>query len=359
MDTASKSVQKLQAKVDSYHWHHSIDFGNGVASKGNGSLPYITAQGESLFSGLTLSGRSLLDIGAWNGAFSFEAKKRGASRVVASDDYCWNNHVFKGRETFDLGLSMNGLDIEALNIDVPEIVPEMVGTFDVVLFSGVFYHLLEAVHLTKRIASCATHILILETHQDFLESDKPGMVFYPGQTLYGDGSNWWGPNPHAMYEMLKEFGFEHVFYQDSPHYDDPSQPSFRKRGIYHAFRTTESLSLMGGVNVKWKNLEDAETRTEIFRALGPNALTLLDEQAGTQKQLATLDEQLHTMQMSNAALTEQLKVERVRSSYEAGRAAQQRLQADAERGSKEALLQSTSWKITAPLRAIAGIFKRG
>ena len=36
-----------------------------------------------------VSGRSVLDIGAWDGKFSFLAEKAGASRVVALDHYAW------------------------------------------------------------------------------------------------------------------------------------------------------------------------------------------------------------------------------------------------------------------------------
>jgi len=36
-------------------------------------------------------GKSVLDIGAYDGFFSFEAERRGARRVVATDQYCWEN----------------------------------------------------------------------------------------------------------------------------------------------------------------------------------------------------------------------------------------------------------------------------
>ena len=37
-----------------------------------------------------LSGQSVLDIGAWDGFFSFESERRGANRVLAVDSFCWN-----------------------------------------------------------------------------------------------------------------------------------------------------------------------------------------------------------------------------------------------------------------------------
>jgi tRNA (mo5U34)-methyltransferase len=332
-----KSAEDLQEIVDKHYWHHSIDFGNGVVSKGNGKLPFIEALGGALYDGLDLSSKSLLDIGAWNGAFSFEAKRRGCARVLASDKYCWTNHVFKGREAFELARAITGLDIEAREIDVPDIDPATIGTFDAVLFAGVFYHLLTPVHLTQRIAECARHVLIIETHQDFLESEKPGMVFYPGQTLYGDGSNWWGPNPHAMYEMLKEFGFAKVFYQDSPEYDKPSLPTFRKRGIYHAFRTEQSLMLMGAQQYRgWTDLDNPEMRAKIFQSIAlpseepaPVVVTLEELSLALETQRADLSLKLEVERATNLALSEEIR----------------------------ALRRSTSWKITAPMRAAAGALK--
>ena len=32
-------------------------------------------------------------------------------------------------------------------------------------------------------------------------------LFYPGATLNGDTSNWWGPNAAAVTAMLQEAGF--------------------------------------------------------------------------------------------------------------------------------------------------------
>ncbi|MBN3852019.1 methyltransferase domain-containing protein [Paraburkholderia sp. Ac-20340] len=305
------SKEERQRIVDGFYWHHSIDFGDGVASKGGGNIAYINEQARALYDGINMHGRSLLDIGAWNGAFSFEAKRRGCDRVLATDHYCWNNAQFKGRETFDLARSLLQLDIDALDIDVPEINPQSVGQFDIVLFSGVFYHLINPVHLLRQISQCAKNTLIVETWQDMLDSDRPGMIFYPGTVLNGDGSNWWGPNPQAMYEILKELGFTHVFYQDAPRRRDPKGKMFRERGIYHAFRTWESIFEMGGPHASWQHLENPDVRKIVFEPVLPKARR--DEV----EQLARLKAENERLTRENAALRE-----------------------------------STSWKITAPIRAI-------
>jgi tRNA (mo5U34)-methyltransferase len=45
---------------------------------------------RAIFSPLKLAGKTVLDIGAWNGFNSLEAKRRGAARVVAADHYVWH-----------------------------------------------------------------------------------------------------------------------------------------------------------------------------------------------------------------------------------------------------------------------------
>lgn len=272
---------ELQAKIDAHNWFHSIDFGNGVVSKGLKTLDIIEAESGAFFDGLGLSGKSVLDIGAWNGAYSFEAKRRGARRVVAADKAMWENPHFKGRETFDLANTALGAGIEATVVDIPETTPSNLGTFDVVLFLGVFYHLFNAPELTRLVSGCSNDLLILETHQDALDSEKPSMVFYPGDSLNNDASNFWGPNPQCIYEILKECGFSSIFYQDSPapHITNIHSPHFRQRGIFHAFRgqpwrLTEPKA--------WIDLQDAEARHTLFTPLRPTLAKMKQSSVGEQ-----------------------------------------------------------------------------
>ena len=108
--------------------------------------------------------------------------------------------------------------------------PERVGTFDVVLFLGVFYHLLDPIAALTQIAALAREVLIVETHTDALETRRPAMIMYPGAELDGDESNWWGPNPACMVALLKQCGFAKV---------DAAWTEVGYRTIYHAWRTDE------------------------------------------------------------------------------------------------------------------------
>jgi hypothetical protein len=81
----------------------------------------------------------------------------------------------------------------------------------------------------RRAASLATEVLVVETHTDLGELDRPAMVMYPGAELADDATNWWGPNPACMLALLKQFGFEKI---DAAWTFDVGQ-----RAVYHAWRS--------------------------------------------------------------------------------------------------------------------------
>jgi len=260
-------IERLQ-QVD---WFHSYDFGNGITVKGFKSLEIVRDEAEILFGNLDLNGSSVLDIGTWSGYHAIEAEKRGAARVVGSDHYAWNSRP-KGREPFDLARKMFNSKVEALEIDVPDISPKTVGTFNTVLFLGVFYHLFDAPTLTAQIAGCASDLLILETHQDALDTPRPAMIMYPDGTLNGDTTNWWGPNPQCIYEILRKCGFKRIFYVDGANMPtDPQTPTFRQRGIYFAFRDDAAVKRMKKGAANWMNLSDPSVRQALFAPITAGA----------------------------------------------------------------------------------------
>ena len=84
---AEMQNQQLKAQVDSIEWYHSISLPGGVVTPGVNNSPVAL---ERLQLPASLSGKTVLDIGAWDGFYSFEAARRGASRVLATDSFVWN-----------------------------------------------------------------------------------------------------------------------------------------------------------------------------------------------------------------------------------------------------------------------------
>ena len=245
-------------------WHHSIQLFPNLVTNGSKSTGLLEKERSAILGPLDLAGREVLDIGSWNGYFAFEAKRAGATRVIASDSLCWHLPVFRGRETFDLARECLDLDIETKVIDPTEL-PGDLAPVDVVLFLGVFYHMHDPIAVLKSAGELARDVLVIETHQDLLTLDRPGMVFYPRDTLNGDHSNWWGPNPECMFELLESIGWPRVFYQHHPVVGSA-------RGIYHAIRSDEQARRcfrQGADNVTVFDLNSAEGRRAVFHRPAP------------------------------------------------------------------------------------------
>jgi tRNA (mo5U34)-methyltransferase len=157
-----------------------------------------------------LTGLSVLDIGAWDGFFSFEAERRGAKRVLATDSFCWGQGGWGSKAGFDLARQILGSRVEDLVIDPLDLTPERIGTFDLVLCLGVLYHMRHPLLMLERVFSVTSHHLILQTQVDLSALDRPALAFYQGTELNNDPTNWCGPNPAAVVAMLKSVGFKDV-----------------------------------------------------------------------------------------------------------------------------------------------------
>jgi tRNA (mo5U34)-methyltransferase len=199
-------MRELAEKVSALRWHHSIDLGHGVVTPGAKSLRTLSREHKIVFDPVLVDGATVLDVGAWNGAHSFEAARRGA-RVLATDHYVWTHEEWRGREGFDLANAALGLNIEAKEADLPDISIEKIGRFDIVLFLGVLYHLPSPLTVLQQIASVAKECLIVETRVGMTWMRKPALAYHPGNSLDGDPTNFFVPNKAFVVEALRECGF--------------------------------------------------------------------------------------------------------------------------------------------------------
>jgi tRNA (mo5U34)-methyltransferase len=201
------TVPDLERRVAAHRWYHSIDLGGGIVTRGIDDTPVRLAR---LDLPASLEGLSVLDIGAWDGFFSFECERRGAARVVATDYYSWHGSGWGAKAGFELAREALGSHVEDVDVDVMDIAPGRLGTFDLVLFLGVLYHLRHPLLAIEKIAAITRGTLILETVVDLVGLGRPAMAFYPDRELNADPTNWWGPNQEAVVGMLKSAGFDDV-----------------------------------------------------------------------------------------------------------------------------------------------------
>jgi tRNA (mo5U34)-methyltransferase len=200
-------TDELRAAVARQGWFHTIDLGHGIVTPGRDESPRKLG-----WIGLPedLRGRTVLDVGAWDGFFSFEAERRGASRVVAADSFAWDGSNWSTKESFELARASLGSRVEDVDVDVLDLDPSDLGRFDLVLFLGVLYHMRHPLLALEKVASVTGGQLIVETAVDCTWTRRPAAAFYPHHGLTTDPTNWWGPNPEAVVGMLRAVGFERV-----------------------------------------------------------------------------------------------------------------------------------------------------
>jgi tRNA (mo5U34)-methyltransferase len=200
-------TEDLKNEIAKIKWYHSIDFGNAITTPGIDNTPERL---KEIQMPEDLKGYSVLDIGAWDGFFSFEAERRGADRVLAVDSFCWSGEGWGTKSGFELARRVFQSKVEDKEIDVLSLSPENVGTFDLVLFLGVFYHMRHPILALEKVAGICKKQLILDTQVDMLGVKDPVMAFYPDSELNNDPTNWFGPNPPALIGALKSVGFQKV-----------------------------------------------------------------------------------------------------------------------------------------------------
>ncbi len=228
--------EELQAQADAIAWFHSIDLGQGVRTKGLSELSLPLHQLPSF------AGKTVLDIGAWDGYYSFLAEREGASRVVALDHYAWGvdfvargaywsecfargelpDHSrdltdfwrddLPGRRGFEFAHRVLGSKVEPVLADFATVDLDRLGTFDVVLYLGVLYHMKEPLTCLERLRRVTAGVAVIETEAVLVRGYEHTSLlqFYAGGELRVDFGNWYVPNIEALRSLCRAAGFSRV-----------------------------------------------------------------------------------------------------------------------------------------------------
>ena len=204
------SRQWKQAQVERVpFWWHTIDLGNGVVTPGESILPEQLRRAEGIPD--DLRGKTVLDIGCWDGFYAFLCEQRGAA-VTAIDDFQHTEFVrskygleMKPGQGFRVAARCLGSALKPWKRDFTQIR----GSFDVVLFLGVLYHQRNPLFALEHLSRLTSGLAIVETH--YLKTEeRPILRFYPGDALNMDPTNFWGPSLSCVSLMLKDVGFRSV-----------------------------------------------------------------------------------------------------------------------------------------------------
>src|SRR5947209_14293213 len=135
-------------------WYHSFELPDGSRREGHNTLDILRERWARFPLPESLAGRRVLDIGAWDGWFSFEAERRGAE-VVAIDCV----EIANFREIH--GALASKVDYRIL--DFYEVPQAGLGRFDFVFFLGVLYHLKHPLLALEMVCELTTDVAIVES----------------------------------------------------------------------------------------------------------------------------------------------------------------------------------------------------
>ena len=238
-------------------WFHCIDLGGGINTKTESAVgepvehPQPTWEFVRRHLPEDLSEKTLLDVGCNAGFYSFEAKRRGAARVVGLDA---QRHLVRQARFCARALELDGVEFEKMS--VYDLDPRALGQFDVTLALGLVYHLKHLVLALEKLFVTTRELLIIETaifpparpynsfayqvgalhstlHTLAYVENPPGMK----EAIY----TWFLPTPEALRALLADVGFDEVSVHPS-NLDDRAIFVCRKRAPYPDSRALHFLS---------------------------------------------------------------------------------------------------------------------
>ena len=83
-----------------------------------------------------------------------------------------------------------------------------IGSFDVVLFLGVLYHVKHPLRALERLRSITNEVAVIET--EAITGAGSYAEFYGESELSNDPSNWWAPTEEALVALCRTAGFSRV-----------------------------------------------------------------------------------------------------------------------------------------------------
>lgn len=182
------------------HWYHPIEIRPGIITPGANEARMVL---DALELPADCRGMRALDLGTRDGFFAFELERRGAE-VVAVD------YMARTESGFDVAAELLGSRVTYLQRNLYELTVAELGTFDLVLFLGLLYHLPDPLGALRVVRNLTGRRMVLETLVlDFGDAmnEVPLMRFFAGSSWAGDPTNYWGPNVRCVDEMLGETEF--------------------------------------------------------------------------------------------------------------------------------------------------------
>jgi tRNA (mo5U34)-methyltransferase len=219
-ETTKAGLAEEVAKIP--FWYHRIELPGGVTTPGWAPLD---ASKYAIPDDLT--GKTVLDIGSWDGYWTWEAAKRGAAYVVAIDDFSdelGNGYASRADKwkTWDLCRGAFELDNCCRYTTSVYSAANLGMQFDVIFCFGLLYHLKHPTWALEQLRAAARHGCTIHIESAILDDLKTPYTgyrpprsachaeYYPGSEFAMNESNWCCPTLNCIEAWLKMTGWSDI-----------------------------------------------------------------------------------------------------------------------------------------------------
>jgi tRNA (mo5U34)-methyltransferase len=197
-------------------WFHTFALAPGIYTPG-----IARAHGYRLgvVAAERFQGRSVLDVGAFDGFYSFLAERRGARRVVAVDNEQYVEWVrarfgitLPGAAGFGAIAGLTGSRVEYHQMEGLD-VGDLGERFDVVLCFGILHRVTDPVALLGALTDVLAPggEIVVETYGSRLAADTPAIeVRGPGEVYERDEFVYWGFPAEGLRRLARVVNLDHV-----------------------------------------------------------------------------------------------------------------------------------------------------
>jgi 2-polyprenyl-3-methyl-5-hydroxy-6-metoxy-1,4-benzoquinol methylase len=216
------SISELREQIASTLWYHTIEIAPGLVTPGWFDLRPVLKK----LPWPDVRGKRCLDVGTYDGFLAYEMERRGASEVIAVDiedhtkwDWPVDVRATGGEELaklagpeksrgFRIASKALGSKVALHQVNVYDLSPDLMGTFDVVVCGSLMLHLRDPLRALEAIRSVCTGMFLSAE-----EIDLGLTVRHPKKPLFrlnglGELCQWFTPNLAGHRRMVMAGGFQ-------------------------------------------------------------------------------------------------------------------------------------------------------
>lgn len=200
-----ESRDTIVDQVGALRWAHSIDLGDGIVTPGfwpkNDFIDRAMAR-------VDFRDKKVLDVGCWDGLWSFEAEKCGAREVYATDTV--SQRPWRDQPTVALAQRILRSRIRHYpDLPVYDLPRLGVRDFDIALCFGVYYHLKDPLLAFTRLRQVLKTGGLLLVEGEVINDQRDCYArFHYRQHHRQDPSNWWVPTIACLRSWIECSFFE-------------------------------------------------------------------------------------------------------------------------------------------------------